>query len=503
MTRAERIKAWANSPAAGWWGPVGVGLVALVLRLWNLGQPRRLIFDETYYAKEGYGLWQWGYARRGVEDANDLIIASRIPEAFTEEPVQIMHPEAGKWLIGGGIELFGMNPFGWRVAAALAGALTVVLLARLVFNLTGSAVIGSLAGLWLAVDGLHFTMSRIAMLDVFLTLWVVAGLGCLVADRKRIAPGTPPGRVRPWQLTAGLCFGLAIATKWSGGYMLAAFGLAFVIWEVGLRTDLRGRWVTRLLRIGLPAFARIVGVAAIAYMLTWSGWLANAEAYEERYGNTETWGEYLDADERHTGQSLRSLWNYHHHQMWAFHTGDYIAEQEHSYQSHPIRWPLMLRPVSAYAEFGQSASLCDAPAESECVQHISLVGNPIIWWTGAGALVVALGLWVWTRRWIWGVPVVGFAASWLPWFASADRPIFSFYAVTMVPFTVVAIALLADEAWRLVRGGGWRSRAAVTTALSVFTVAAVVMFVYLWPVLTGELVPRDTWFARMLLPSWV
>ena len=37
----------------------------------------------------------------------------------------IVHPEAGKWLIALGEKAFGMDPFGWRIAAAVVGALMV------------------------------------------------------------------------------------------------------------------------------------------------------------------------------------------------------------------------------------------------------------------------------------------------------------------------------------------------------------------------------------------
>jgi dolichyl-phosphate-mannose--protein O-mannosyl transferase len=87
---------------------------------------------------------------------------------FTDEPAQVVHPEVGKWMIAAGQWAFGMDPFGWRVAAAFFGALTVLVLARLVRRLTGSTLLGCLAGLLLTFDGLHLVMSRTALLDVFL-----------------------------------------------------------------------------------------------------------------------------------------------------------------------------------------------------------------------------------------------------------------------------------------------------------------------------------------------
>ena len=43
----------------------------------------------------------------------------------------VVHPEVGKWLIGLGEKVFGMDPFGWRVAAAVAGSLMVLVMCRL------------------------------------------------------------------------------------------------------------------------------------------------------------------------------------------------------------------------------------------------------------------------------------------------------------------------------------------------------------------------------------
>ena len=67
---------------------------------------------------------------------------------------------------------------GKRIAAAVAGTLTVVVLVRVTRRMTGSTVLGCLAGLLLALDGLHFVLSRTALLDVFLTAWVVAAFAC-------------------------------------------------------------------------------------------------------------------------------------------------------------------------------------------------------------------------------------------------------------------------------------------------------------------------------------
>ena len=54
-----------------WAGAMAVFGLALVLRLWGLGSIGELIFDETYYVKDGYSVFTFGYERAWPEDADD------------------------------------------------------------------------------------------------------------------------------------------------------------------------------------------------------------------------------------------------------------------------------------------------------------------------------------------------------------------------------------------------------------------------------------------------
>ncbi|HEY5182091.1 MAG TPA: phospholipid carrier-dependent glycosyltransferase, partial [Dermatophilaceae bacterium] len=40
----------------GWVAPLIVAAVGGFLRFWQLGRPHQLVFDETYYVKQGYSL---------------------------------------------------------------------------------------------------------------------------------------------------------------------------------------------------------------------------------------------------------------------------------------------------------------------------------------------------------------------------------------------------------------------------------------------------------------
>src|SRR5688500_1805961 len=126
-----------------------LGVAALAVRLKGVSYPRNLLFDEAYYPPEARELLTWGFEyNRGY--------------SF------IVHPPLGKWFIAAGEQLFGYNSLGWRFPSAVAGAVTVVILVRLARRLTGSTLLGLVAGLLLALDGFSFTLSRIGLLDGFL-----------------------------------------------------------------------------------------------------------------------------------------------------------------------------------------------------------------------------------------------------------------------------------------------------------------------------------------------
>ncbi|MGL5864845.1 MAG: phospholipid carrier-dependent glycosyltransferase, partial [Dermatophilaceae bacterium] len=59
MTRTDELRSrlLGCQPTDRLWGWLAPGLIALVggiLRFWNLARPDALVFDETYYVKQGY-----------------------------------------------------------------------------------------------------------------------------------------------------------------------------------------------------------------------------------------------------------------------------------------------------------------------------------------------------------------------------------------------------------------------------------------------------------------
>ena len=518
---ARRRLAWSRLPddrLNGWLVTAGVTLLAGVLRFWHLGTPREFAFDETYYAKDAWSLWLHGYAQNWVESANDAIIDGRYsPRLMTGDPEMVVHPEVGKWLIALGEQLFGFDPFGWRVASAVVGTLMVLVMVRVVRRLTRSTLLGGVAGLLLCLDGLQFVLSRLALLDIFVAFFLLSAVSCLVADRDwgraRLArmDATSVMLWRPWRLAAGLLFGLAVSSKWTALVPLAGFAVLAVVWDSGARRSLGARhaFLRSALVDGVPAFLYLVVVAFLVYVASWTGWLMHADVYEaalSRNNYGPYWGDYTKNDPHgffpSLVQGLRSLWHYHQ-DVYAFHSKGLIGAT-HTYQSAPENWLVMHRPVVVATELNIRPGVegCDAPADSTCIREVMLLGTPVLWWGGVVALLYAVYAWVARRDWRYGVAVVGVVTTWVPFFRYADRPIFSFYAVATLPFTIIAICLLIG---RLIgpEGASPRRRAIGTVAAGAFVVTVALHFAWMWPVYTYDLLSTPHWLDRIWFRSWI
>ncbi|GLZ04869.1 phospholipid carrier-dependent glycosyltransferase [Actinomadura sp. NBRC 104412] len=499
---------------AGWLGALLVTAFAGFLRFDRLSVPKAVVFDETYYAKDALALLTFGWEHNTRKDADKLLIADPNADIWSSGASFVAHPPFGKWMIAGGEWLFGATPFGWRFAAALCGTLSVLILCRVARRMTGSSLLGCMAGLLLALDGLHFVTSRTALLDIFVMFWILAGFACLVIDRDRsrrllaerveaaatagtlsdLGPFVPHG----WRVLAGICLGLACATKWTGIFYVAAFGIMLVFWDFGARraAGVRQPLPGTLALDALPAFGQLVVGGAVTYLATWSGWIFRPGGWGR--------GEVSAFVPARVFEALPDLWNYHR-EMLNFHVG---LDSEHPYQSWPWDWPVLWRPVAFF--YTEPKGACGA---SRCSREILGIGTPALWWGALLALVVTVGIWLAVRDWRAGAIVLGFLAGWLPWFPSAfgDRTMFLFYATPVLPFMVLAIVLvlgyLIGPAGRTATlwhaGTPSTRRVAGAAAAGAFVLVVLANFAYFYPILAAKILPYQDWHARIWFRNWI
>jgi dolichyl-phosphate-mannose--protein O-mannosyl transferase len=508
---------------SGWGGPLLVTLLAGVLRFWNLGGPKAVIFDETYYAKDAWALVHRGFEVNWDKNANNLILSSNGDVPIPADAAYVVHPPVGKYVIGLGELMFGFDPFGWRFMTAVLGTLSVLMLCRIGRRLFRSTFLGCLAGGLMAVDGLHFVMSRTALLDGVLMFFVLAAFGCLVIDRDRARerlaaalPADADGRVRPdahtaqttsllwrpWRWAAGLMLGLAIGTKWNGLYVLAAFCVMTVLWDVASRRVAGARHPYRAVirhDLGL-AFLATVPVAIVTYIASWTGWILSPADGKGGYYRNWAATDGKDSDWSWLFPDWwRSLWHYEH-QVYEFHVG---LSSPHTYESNPWSWIVTGRPVSYFYESPEPGKDgCPVDAGGKCAREVLAIGTPLLWWVACAALLYVLWRWALRRDWRAGAIACGIAAGYLPWFLYQERTIFYFYAIVFLPFLCLAVAMLLGA---LVgpRNSSDTRRVAGATGTGVLVLLIAWNFIYFWPIYTGTAIPIDDWRARMWLDTWV
>jgi dolichyl-phosphate-mannose--protein O-mannosyl transferase len=459
-----------------------VTAIAALVRLWGIGFPAEKQFDEIYYATNGAEM-----LRQGYENNPGYMF--------------IVHPPLGKWLIAAGIAVFGDRSVGWRVPAAIAGTICVLLLVRIVRRMTRSTLLGCVAGLLLAVDGLSIVQSRFALLDIFVAVFVVAGFGCLVVDRDHVrarlarspAAGALGARVgwRPWRLAGGVLLGLSCGVKWSGIWFLAGFAVLSVLWDLGARRAAGlGQPVRATLIRDVPGAVGALGVApVVAYLATWTGWFLGENSYDRH------WADSNDGYWSWLPGPLRSLLHYHW-QMWDFHSG---LSSPHSYQSSPWGWLVTGRPVLFYYPSKPAPTGCGAQT---CVRTVLDVGTPALWWAFAPAVLWAGWIAVTRRDWRGWTVLVAFAAGWLTWFSIPGRTMFLFYMTPLVPFLVIGVTLALGAVLGSAQATE-RRRTLGLAAVCGYVALVVVNSVWLWPILSGQLITYQEWRARIWFPSWI
>jgi len=420
---------------------IGVGaiaLFALLLRLLNLGTPKGFIFDEVYYVDGARDYLKYGVEVTGAD------------------PEFVVHPPVGKWLIALGIKIFGDNEFGWRFMGALLGSVMVILIALIAQRLFRNNFLTISASALIAMDGLALVHSRTALLDIYLSFFVLLATYFFVMR---------------WHWWTGLALGLAVATKWSGLYFLALFAVIALYRVFTLNT---GR---EIIKPTLKTSLQYAVLPTTIYFSSWIGWFSSSRGWARDYSSNV----------------FASLFHYHS-QMLGFHTG---LVEKHSYQANPWSWLVMGRPTSFYY---QSPKTCGA---DNCAQEVLALGTPFLWWLGVIALAVVFGFWIRSlaqKRYEPTLHIIvgGITAGYLPWFFFQERTVFSFYAIIFQPFLILAIIYCAYVALL-----HFKNSRNTYIFIGVVGIAIFSNFIYFLPLFTGDVITYDAWQARMWLPSWI
>lgn len=393
-----------------------IAFVSLIVRLlWisrsDDGTP---IFDEKHYAPQG----MQAYLNYGSGMENNPSYGL------------VVHPFLGKIILGISQAIFGYTPLGWRAPSIIAGVLVVlgtVFLAHLFTKSTRFAVI---AAILINVEGVSLTTSRVALLDIFVSLGVLAAVICVVLDLV-LLPANQPLYCRWGLLAAGLISGATMAIKISGVYVPAVLGVLFVVLTAVFSKSVRS--TLKALGSGLIYF---LVLPLTVFMLSWLPWFSSESSvyrHASEAGNLEHPApEWLSSI---LGDTLESFYSYQVGVL-EFHSGlETIpgvtdGADMHPYESKPWQWLWGARPVSMMTQH-----------DGDMVQSLRIFGNPLMWVLTIVVVIAAIFFTI-RKRFNCSVVLFGFVVSLLPWFILWKRQQYFFYTTVWSPFLVLGITLL-------------------------------------------------------------
>lgn len=452
------------------WRTEVIGLVAaaLITRLWNVFNPKAVVFDEVYFK---------AFAAHYLDHRYFFDI----------------HPPLGKLLLAAEAHLLGLStntmlngtPVAMRLLPAIAGALIVPVVWGILRRLGASRAFAFLGAAAVLLDNAITVESRFILMDSMLILSGLAGVYFYLVARDH------PGKWRwAWLAAAALCAGASVSIKWTG---LNSLAIILLVWA----WDQRGRAASRFKRLG--ELILIVLIPVILYvsvfwvhfaLLTHSG---DGDAFmTPKFQATLIGSNYYDPNAR---DSFISRFLELNKEM-------YVANQTltatHPYGSRWYTWPLELRPIYYW----------EGPLLANGSQgNIYLLGNPVVWWGIWIAILAGLGL-AWAKEirlrpaTIAALAVAGAAyfINLLP-FVGVTRVMFLYHYFFSFMFSLVFAVMLwndlsTDKHGRQLKNPSHRRVYAVVLALIALG------FIYFIPLTYGTPMSPSLLQAHLWLKSW-
>ncbi|MDK8504090.1 dolichyl-phosphate-mannose--protein mannosyltransferase [Corynebacterium accolens] len=508
MPPAPRAYTWGK---ADWISTGIIAVLALITRFVGLTAPVSQgtpVFDEKHYVPQAWDM---------VKSWDNLFIGGiETNPGFG----LVVHPPLGKQIIALSEWVFGYTPLGWRLMTALFGVATVLMTMALARRLSFSWQVTTFAGILAVCDGVLLVSAKFGMLDIFQVFFIVAAAWALARDHQQMreslhdallsggmgtSPFGPRFGFRWWRFTAGVFLGLSLAVKWSGLYYIMFFGLLCVFSDLALRRKygIRRYIVGTLIRDTPAALASLVAMPVMIYVWSWRAWFASETAVYRHAKVDGTIGE--DSWLMHLPEPMAD-WFYYHSSVLDFHASlTSSGGHHHPWDSKPWAWLAGARPILYY-----SSTDLECSGGGECRKMLYLFGTPAIWWLVVPAVLWGLWSLIIRRNRAFLIPLVGFAAGFLPWLAAFDRQMYFFYATAFIPFVIVLLALILGQMvgrgkpirWRWVTriAGGTMRRGTFVAACYLALVVA--MFFYFAPIFYGFIIPESWYQSMMWLPSW-
>ena len=392
-------------------------------------------FDEIYHARTAYEMIHHLYCYENT------------------------HPPLGKVFIACGVLMFGMNPFGWRFAGTLFGVLMVPIIYNFSKKFFKETWISAVTTLLFTFDFMHFVQTRIATIDVFVTLFIMLSYYFMYCYTKYSFYDT---ELKKMFIPLGLCgvtMGFGWASKWTGIYSSAGLCIIFFAQVIkrfreyiyacnnpaGTTEGIEHRYIIENF---YKKFWKTIGFCCVFFVVI------PVVIYTLSYIPVS------DGTDR--GLIARMLQA--QKTMFDYHTQ---LTDPHYYSSKWYQWPIMYRPMYYY----------EGIVSDNLREGISAFGNPLVWWAGIPAFIYMLYLLYKEKDKKAAFITVGYLSQYVPWFF-VTRTVFIYHYFPSVPFITV---MLGYSFYRIVeKHPSWKK------AIYIYTACAIGLFILFYPVLSAN-----------------
>lgn len=422
-------------------------------------------FDEIYHARTAYEMTQHVYNYEWT------------------------HPPLGKFIMSIGIRIFGMCPFGWRIMGTLFGIAMLPIFYLFSRKLFQKSWVAAVTTTLFAADFMHFTQTRIATIDVYVTFFIILMFYFMYQYYCMSFYDTPLKKTFVPLLFSGIFMGLGCASKWPGVYAGVGLGIVFFIvvfrrymeyhyaWlhpkeeTNGIKNEviIKGFKKNLILTLAFCVLAFVI-IPGTIYTLSYIP-----------FNN----GQDMGLIQRMIKNQV-DMWNYHSK-----------LDATHPFSSTWYQWPIMQRPIWYYTATIKPA----VEGVSGAIQgNISAFGNPLVWWAGIPAFAYMLYRCVRFKDKKAIFLSVAYMAQLTPWMG-VTRCTFIYHYFPSVPFITIMIGYSMYHIYESCKTN--KGRKNVKLACIVYAACAIGLFIMFYPVISGY--PIDvTYVAKFLrwFSSW-
>lgn len=444
-------------------------VLALLTRLWQVGWPSAIVFDEVYFRTFAADYLSGHYFFDLHPPFVKLLFAG-IGALTHLSSAQVESGDPGGTIL--------------RILPALAGAALVPLLYVILRQLRFSRRIATLGALFILCDNALLVESRFVLMDSLLLLAGFGAVSAYLVTRKT------RGYLRwLWVSVMAILLGMLVSTKWTG---LAIAGLLGVTWLVeGMRQRIKWpQFIGEGLLVLLIVAAIYIGSFMVHFtLLTNSG---DGDAFMSQKFQSTLVGNpsYSPATKMSTWDKIVEL------NIEMYKANQTLNNTTHPYASRWYDWPFMIRGVY----YWQGETLANGMQG-----NIYLLGNPLIWLMGTISVAVAFVVWVamprllGSRRKLVAFLLAGYVVNFVP-FVFINRPMFLYHYLFAFIISILLFCVLLDRIfdWQTKRYG----KQTVTYTIGILSAAVILCFLYFLPLSYGWPLSSADLLQHMWLPTW-